>query len=72
MHFTRCPAKNANIEPIFSAIEKKTKVKESELKILSRESRQLNDQWDLLAVKHGKLWRRATPMTATPPRSNSL
>ena len=57
---------DANIEPIFSAVEKKAKIKESELKSLSRESGQLSDQWDLPTVKHGKLWRRATPHDGHP------
>ena len=46
------------IGPVLRSFEDGIKLGDSTLRTLGYKSRHLHQQWDLLTVKHGKLWRR--------------
>ena len=49
--------KDGAIGPVLKAVQAGEKIDDDTLRSLSRECRQLHQQWELLRVKHGKLWR---------------
>ena len=49
--------KDEAIGPVLKAVQAGEKIDDDTLRSLSRECRQLHQQWELLRVKHGKLWR---------------
>ena len=52
-----CQLNDEAIGPVLKAVQAGKKISDDTLRGLSLECRQLHQQWELLCVKHGKLWR---------------